>query len=374
MDTKSLMKKYIYPVAVMSGSIGVGFLSLPYVAMKAGILVTFFYFIFLVSAILVINLSFAEISLKTPDFKRFPGFAGYHLGKWAKAIALVSEVIGYFGVLLAYLIVGGEFLTAVFSPMLGGNNLIYTLIYFILAVFLVYIGIKTIAKVELINICILGLAILFIFIKGFSFIKFGNITGQAGSSLDFFLPYGPILFSLWGVGLIPETEEMLRDNKKLMKKVIVAGTLIPATIYFFFVLLVLSITGSQTTESALIGLKNFLGNGVMTFSLFAVALATFVAFVIYGLTLKKILNYDFKIKEIHALIIACFTPMILFMLGLKSFIFLISFVGGVLLGVNGILILLMYKKIGGKKWIIYPLSAIFLFGVIYQIIYFLKLL
>ena len=68
----------------------------------------------------------------------------------------------------------------------------------------------------------------------------------------------------------------------------------------------------------------------------------------------------------------CFTPMILFLLGLKSFIPLLSFTGGVFLGIDGILILLMYKKIGGKNIIIYPLSLVFLLGVIYEIIYFIK--
>ncbi|MDP2741348.1 MAG: hypothetical protein Q8O66_01510, partial [bacterium] len=62
--------------------------------------------------------------------------------------------------------------------------------------------------------------------------------------------------------------------------------------------------------------------------------------------------------------------LVLFLLGLNSFIGLISFIGGVLLGIDGILILLMYKKIGGKKKVIYPLVLIFLLGIIYEIAYF----
>jgi hypothetical protein len=60
------------------------------------------------------------------------------------------------------------------------------------------------------------------------------------------------------------------------------------------------------------------------------------------------------------------------LLGLNSFIPLISLIGGVLLGIDGILILLIYKKIGGKNVIIYPLSLVFLLGVIYELIYFIK--
>jgi len=97
-----------------------------------------------------------------------------------------------------------------------------------------------------------------------------------------------------------------------------------------------------------------------------------MAFVVAGLTFKKILIYDLGIKNWQAIVISCFTPLILFLLGLKSFIFLISFTGGVLLGIDGILILLMYKKIGGRKAIIYPLASVFLIGIIYEIVYFIK--
>ena len=55
----------------------------------------------------------------------------------------------------------------------------------------------------------------------------------------------------------------------------------------------------------------------------------------------------------------CFTPMILIFIGIKSFIPFLSFTGGVFLGIDGILILLMYKKIGGKNIVIYPLSWFF---------------
>jgi hypothetical protein len=64
--------------------------------------------------------------------------------------------------------------------------------------------------------------------------------------------------------------------------------------------------------------------------------------------------------------------MILFLIGLKSFISIVSFIGGVLLGIEGILILLMYKKIGGKKIAIYPLLLIFVLGIAYEIFYFSK--
>ena len=375
MTKEQLFKNYIYPVATLSGSIiGVGFFALPYITMKVGIWLMLAYFLVLGFLVILIHLIYSEVALKTPDFKRFPGFVKFHLGKWFGRFSLVLTLLGSFGVLLVYLIIGSEFLSSVFSPIFGGSKLLYVFIYFSLASLIIYFGIKMVSKVELGVICFLLLILVLIFIKGFSQIKIGNFfIGDIGLGIkSLFLPYGAVMFSLWGTGMIPEAEEMLGKKKKLIKKVITISILIPAVIYLFFIFLVLGISGSSTTESALIGLKSFLGNGVTTLGILIGVSTTFVGFITLGLTLKKMLIFDLKIKNFHSWVITCFAPLILLLVGLNSFIGLISFIGGVLLGINGILILLMYKKIGGKNLLIYPLSLVLIFGIIYQLIYFLQ--
>ena len=375
MTGEGLFKNYIYPIATLSGSImGVGFFALPYITMKVGIWLMLAYFLVLGFLVILIHLIYGQIALKTPDFKRLPGFVGFHLGKWFGKLSLFFTTVGSFGVLLVYLIIGSDFLSNVFLPILGGNKLLYVFIYFALASLIIYFGIKIVSKVELGVICFLLLVLVLIFIKGFSQIKISNLfIGNINFEIEnLFLPYGAVMFSLWGAGMIPEAEEMLGKNKKLNKKIIITAILIPAVIYLFFIFLVLGITGSATTQSALLGLKDFLGNGVVTLGILVGVATTFVGFITLGLTLKKMLIYDLKIKNFHSWVIACFVPLILFLMGLNSFIGLISFIGGVLLGIDGILILLMYKKIGGKKLLIYPLSLIFIFGIIYEIIYFIK--
>ena len=128
---KDIFKNYIYPIAVMSGSIiGVGFLSLPYITSKVGIFIMLFYFVFLTALVICLHLIFTDITLKTPDFKRFPGFVGFHLGAWAERVTLVLMIFGAFGILLVYLIVGGQFLTSLLSPFLGGSLLDYIILFF----------------------------------------------------------------------------------------------------------------------------------------------------------------------------------------------------------------------------------------------------
>ncbi len=364
--------KIIYAIATLSGTIiGVGLFALPYITLKVGFWVILGYFFVLGGLAILIHLFYGELALKTPDFKRLPGFAKIYLGNQGKNIAYISTILGIFGALLAYLIVGGEFLTELLSPIFGGNSLSYTLLYFFIGASIIFFGIKAIAKVEFWGLVLFFAILVAIFFKGKSFIIVGNLF----PSLDFssiFLPYGVILFSLWGLALIPEIEEMLGERKKMILKIIPIAILIPVIVYLFFIYLILGITGPQTTESALTGLKDVLGDGIVTLALLFGILTTFTSFIALGLTLKKVFWYDLKLTKNLSWAITCFLPLFLYLAGFKSFIVIIGFIGTVMLGIDGILILLMYRKIKPKQILIYPLFLILSAGIIYQIIYFIK--
>ncbi len=371
--------KIIYAIATLSGTIiGVGLFALPYIAFKVGFWVILGYFLVLGSLVILIHSFFGELALKTPDFKRLPGFAKIYLGNWGEKIAYFATIIGIFGAILAYLIVGGEFLTELLSPIFGGSSLIYTLFYFLIGAALIFFGIKAIAKVQFWGLILFFIILLAIFFRVEPFITIGNLFPSPDFS-HIFLPYGVILFSLWGAALIPEVEEMLGRQKKLLLKIIPIAIFIPAVVYLFFIYLILGITGPQTTESALTGLRDFLGDGIVSLALFFGVLTTFTSFITLGLTLKKVFWYDLKIERNLSWAITCFIPLALFLIGIKEFIPVIAFVGAVMLGIDGILILLMYKKAipaenkiaKFKKLIVYPLFLLLLGGIIYEIIYFI---
>lgn len=357
---------------MLSGTIiGVGFFSLPYISLKVGIWVMLGYFLVLGPLSILIHALFEKVALATPDFLRFPGYVRTHLGKGAEKVAFVSTIIGLLGSILAYLIVGGEFLTNLLSPIFGGGNALYTILYFLAGAALIFFGIKAISRIEFWAILLFFLILIIIFLKGFPQINLANFNiGNGFSGMrNWFLPYGAILFSLSGAGLIPEVEEMLGTKKHLLNKVIVVSILIAILVYLSFIFLVLGVSGSKTTEFAITGLRDFLGNGVFNLGLVFGILTTFTSFIALGLNLKNTFQFDLKIKKHLSWAIACFAPLILFLAGVKQFIPVISFVGGIFLGLDGILILLMYKKIKPKAVFVYPLALIFLLGIIYQIIY-----
>lgn len=363
--------KIIYAIATLSGTIiGAGLFALPYITLKLGFWVILAYLLILGTFITLIHLFFGELALKTPDFKRLPGFAKIYLGKPGQLIAYTTTILGILGALLAYLILGGEFLSELFQPYFGGNDIIYVLFYFIVASTIIFHGIKAVAKIEFWGFILFFVILFAIFFRGESFITSSHLFNAPDWSL-IFLPYGVILFSLWGATLIPEIEEMLGEKRKLISKVIPIAILIPALVYLFFTYLILGITGPQTTESALSGLRTVLGNGIVSLALLFGLVTTFTSFITLGLTLKKVLWYDFKLKKITAWVITCFVPLLLYLLGFKSFIAVIGVVGGIMLAIDGVLILLMYKKIRpDRRILIYPLILLLLGGIIYSVIYF----
>lgn len=368
------MQKSIYATATLAGTIiGVGIFSLPYITLKVGIGMMFFYFFVLTALVILIHYLFGEVALKTPDFLRLPGYAQIYLGRWGRRVALFSNILGLLGAILAYIVVGGSFLTNLLSPFFGGNNLLYTILYFGAGALLILLGIRAIAKIEFWGMILFLLSLFFIFFRGFSIFNIDNLLVKTGGSGDIFLPYGPILFSLWGATLIPEVEEMLGRDKMLIRKIIPISILIPALVYLFFIFLVMGVSGLNTSPEAISGLKNSFGNEILGIMFFFGVLTTFTSFITIGLTLKKVLWYDLKIPKNLAWGIICFIPFALFLAGLKDFITIISFVGAVMLAIDGILILLMYQRIkdAGSRTITIPLILVLVFGIIYEISQFL---
>jgi tyrosine-specific transport protein len=373
---KEMNKKFLYAVSLISGTIiGVGLFSLPYIASRSGIWTMLGYFAVLGILAAVIHRFFGELALKTPDFKRLPGFALIYIGKWGRAAALISMILGLFGALLAYLIVGGAFFQELLSPYFGGGSLIYTLIYFSIGASFIYFGIKAVSKMEFwaVMFILAILVIMFFKFKMNDCFDPGNLVLKPESG-SFFLPYGAVLFSLWGASVVPEAEELLLGKKGLLGKAILIAILLPVIVYLFFIFLILGITGSKTTEFALVGLREVLGEGEVILALVFGLLATFTSFVALGMTLKKVFWYDLRIGKKTSWAVACFAPLLFFLAGFQNFIAAISFAGGVAIGLEGILILLMYRKIkeGWAKKITYPLMFFFGLGIIFELIYLLK--
>lgn len=259
---------FVKALAVFLGTIiGVGIFGLPFVALKAGFFVVFAYFILMPVFVISVNWIFGKVILGTGEIRRLPGYVGLYLNSnWQKFVFLVIS-LGLAGSLLAYLIIGGEFLYYLFSPFAGGTVILYTFLFFAAGAFLVFRDVKTVAGAELFLLIVLLIVLGLFFTKAFPYI---NLEHLKTVDLKFsYLPYGVALFSLWGSSVIPEMKEMLDSSLKEKKKVakylkwlIISGVIISALIYIVFIIAVLGVSGPKTSEDAISGMQGIIGGNV----------------------------------------------------------------------------------------------------------------
>lgn len=334
-------KQLLKASALLTGTvIGAGVLGIPYVIAKAGFLTGLLTILILGVAILFLNLFFGEIVLRTPGNHQLPGYAEKYLGKWGKRIMLITMFAGIYGALIAYLIGEGATLSAIF----GLTPMVFSLIFFAIASTLIFVGLKAIAKSELIFATMV--LILVLIISGFAFFS-GNFNTSNLSTFNLsnlLIPYGVILFAFVGAAAIPEMKQALIRDRKELKKAIMIGSGLPIIFYTLFALATVGVTGINTTEIATIGLGEVLGESIVIFgNLFAI-FAMFTSFLTLALAMKQIYMYDYKIKHTLAWALTVFVPLIVFLAGAKSFITVIGVTGAFAGGIDGILIVLMYWK------------------------------
>lgn len=375
------LNQTVLAVATLAGTtIGVGFFSLPYVARYVGLWVMLFYFIFLSIAVILISIMYGEVTLRTKQNFRLPGYVEKYLGTGWKKISLISGITGLVGANLAYLIIGGGFLYALFNPIFGGGVFCYVFMFFLVGSVLVYSDVKGIARTELLLLAVFFVALLVILFRSLPLIKADYLFNFNSKYL--FLPYGAVLFSLSDLVLIPEIKEMLVDSPLKLKKVVIISVTLAAVSYLIFTLAVLGLTGPLTSTDAISGLKFVLDNGLISLILVLGILTTFTSFITLTLTLKKIFWYDMRLKKNTSWVLACFLPLALYLLGIKDFIMVVSLTGGALLGIDIALIVFTYlkaKRHGDQipayelhlpNAVTYSLLFVFLLGIFYQIWYF----
>jgi len=373
-------KNFVFALAVLIGTtVGAGIFGIPYVVSRSGFAPGFFYFLILGTAILLLHLFFGEIVLRTKEKHRLIGYAQKYLGDKQKLLVAVSTILGITGSLLAYLIISGDFLKIIFS-FWHLPSFYFSLIFWAILSFFIFRGIKLIAPAELLMNVFFFCIIFIIFSFAFPKINLQNFTLFNPGHI--FLPYGVILFALAGWVAIPEIREILKNHQegKDYKRVIIYSAIIATVLYFFFALVIVGVSGENTSPEALQGLVPFLGEKIIIlgalFGVFSIA----ASFLILGNYLKNALIYDYNCSQNLAVFISCGLPLILFLIGFRQFIEVIGFVGTLIGVIEGIIIILIFKKaktLGDREpeynlkvpsILLYLLIAIFILGAFSQII------
>jgi tyrosine-specific transport protein len=334
--------------------VGAGILGIPYVVAKAGILYGLIMIVLVGLAFLFLNLFAGEFVLRTKKQHQLTGYAEKYLGPTGKKFMLLSMLINIYGALTAYLIGEGATLHSIFK---FGSPIIYTLIFFTICFIIIYQGVKATGKMELYLISLLLLVVVIIGFLSWNNIKSSNFTSF--NPAFFFLPYGVVLFALMGSPAIPEMQEVLGKDKKIMKKAIIIGSLIPVVLYLVFTLIIAGVVGVEQFEvlqpneriaTVALSLYSFPILGVLA-NILAV-LSMFTSFLTLGLALVEVYHFDYKLSRKWALGLTFIVPLILVLFNLTSFIAILGITGVIAGGLDGILVTLIYwkaKKLGDRK-------------------------
>ncbi|TSC71707.1 MAG: tyrosine-specific transport protein [Parcubacteria group bacterium Gr01-1014_38] len=322
------------------GVIGVGVFGLPAALVAAGLPVFSLYVVLVGALVWWIHRRFLTVVLATPGRHRLPGYAHQYLGRPGYLVSAMANVLGLFGTLAAYLIAGGTFLHLLLANVVSLPPLVAVGLYLLPGAVLLLWGIRALPTIELV-ILVLFLSVLGVLSlvagEAFSFSRF-PFGGEVSSAL---LPYGVLLFSFWGVSLIPETAELSGRSERRTRSVLTAGLLTSLVTYVLFAVTVAGITGAATTEDALGGLRRVLGEGVIFFALVFGLLTTFSSYLALGLTLVKTLMLDVAVPRFPAWVVTVFVPLAFVLLGARSLLSVLAITGAVFLGVEGLTVLAM---------------------------------
>lgn len=343
-------------VATMVGYIiGAGMLGIPFAVAKSGFLTGLITIVGLGLCVMFLNLYMGEICLRTKEKHQLTGYAEKYLGKTGKVLMILVMIFGVYGALVAYILKEGQFLHALFSSLLGGSPLIYSLIFFAIATYLIYRGIGTIEKGEVILVTGLFLIISILLIISHQSISLDNLAVFNPGML--LIPFGVILFAFNASGSVPEIAIELKNHKKLIKKAIIIGSLVPIFIYVIFTGLIVGITGEATTDGAILGIAQKVGGFVFISGTLLGIIVIATSFMAVGLALKEMLMFDFKWKPTTASAMTCFGALGItigvILMGIENAFFrVIDITGSIEVPLAAILVVLMLKKakkMGNRK-------------------------
>ncbi len=355
-------------IATLSGAvIGAGIFGIPYVFSQAGFFTGLVNLLFLGLVFLIVNLYVGEISLRTKGKHQLVGYAEKYLGKKGKTIMLITGMIAVYGAMVAYATAEGE----IFAALFGVNSLIASLAFIAVMIYIVYQGISSVTKWELfLNAGIIIIALIMFVLCLFN-IDPSNLTGFSLSKI--FIPYGVIMFAFLGMEAIPDLRETLNSHKKLLRKSIIYGSLIPLAIYLLFTIGVLGVTGTSTSEVATLELGAQLGTSALylgnIFAIFAMA----TSFLVMALALFWVYNIDYKIKPLTTSLLVFIPTIVLTIIKPGSFIQLLAISGAIAGGIQGIMIILMHRKakIIGKRKPEYEIKSYLILDIIISLVFIL---
>ncbi len=327
---------------VAATAIGVGMLALPVATGSAGFLPSFVVYLIVWLFMLCTGLLLLEVCVWMPDEANLITMTRRLLGPWGQGFCWVVYLFLFFTAMIAHVAGGGEALSAILGSHDGGviSSTGMMWIYVLLFSPVVYLGAKTVGKVN--SVLMMGVLLAYAF---FIYISFSHVDTSLLKHVQWSKAWSaiPILFAAFTYQLIiPTLMTYLKRDVKKVRAVVIIGSSIPLLVYLVWEFLILGIVpvdrlllGEARGEIATIALKEILhhpriyqvGNWfaflVLTTSYLALALA-FLDFLADGFKIKH-----HKAKKLGLCLIVFLIPTLIAVSYPGMFLTALKYAGGV---------------------------------------------
>jgi amino acid permease len=372
-------KNFFYATAAMVGTmVGVGVFGVPFSFAKAGFGVGFLFLLLTGFLTLVVNMMFGEVVLRTKERHQTVGYAGLYLGPVWKRVMFFAVVLGIYAAMLAYTIISGDFLANMLSPFFYLSNTAYSYFFAIIISLLLLMGLKRISVVEFMLTIFFIFIVLLVFGFGVNKVDLNNL--KTFNPEFWFLPYGVLLFAFAGMTAVPIQREILRGEEHKLKKSVLWAVLMAGILYFIFAFTVVGVSGDVTSPDAITGLFDFLGGKIVILGSIFGVLAVGMSFLMLGSALDEVFRWDYGLKKGWSWLLTVLPPFLLFFIGLRRFIDVISLAGSLAIGLILLILIFTYMaaktkgdrepeyKLNMPKWFIYLMAVLFLAGIVYVLL------
>lgn len=355
---------------MMGTVIGAGIFGLPAVFTKTGIVSGSLIFFAVLALSVLLHMLFIDVILASKGKHRIPGYVGALFGPgayWATFLLVFFKIAA---TVLAYIILGGEFLAMLAGGMGWFDSVwVWQLIFWVAGTAIVFFGKSLVAAVEdeltwlLVGFMLLSAAVLVPF--------FDWRALHALDWLTFPEVFGVMFFAVTALPIIPDMVDLAKRDKRTVRNGVAYGLTIAGTLSWIF-----GITIAMTYPglSGIGGMKDAYPTIFWWLIPGIGVLAVITSFITMSQALKNMINFDLKLDAVPSWVIAMTVPLILYIFVSRDFLSTIGFVGAVLTATLGFIVCLSALKIYRKQksrmgwgWRYAPVPiALVLVGIVFQ--------
>lgn len=365
-----MVRSLVLPTTLLAGTvIGAGIFSLPYVFARVGVLAGAMFLLVFALVYALLNFMYAKMVAAQEGDHQFIFLARrYFSSIWSRlaSAVIVGELIF---VLVVYLALAPSFFR-LFAPFPEWVSLIF---FWVLGSLFLFArpGALSIAEFSGTALIIGIVALLWFFAPQENAALPLSGDYSLGALL---LPFGPLLFSLSGRPAIPKmVEEWRRSslNVRYLYRSIIAGSLLPALVYFAFIIAVFSFVPVATPNivDSFFSLPSWLLASVGAMGVVAVL----TSYAVIGINVRDIFLLDAKYSRMFSSAVAALAPLLLYFSGVSDFFETVVFTGSVFLALEGMIIVRLFQKAFPRHaaarfgWFLYP---VFFVALAYEVFHF----